>query len=314
MNDTLAIIAEHAEVVIDDTDLASREDWLQARTTGLGGSDAAAALGLSPWRSRYALWDEKTRDELSDEDNELLKWGRRLEPIIIQAFTEETGIKADRLPQMLRSREYPWMTVNLDAVILDEPSIVEAKNTGWYQAGEWSDDEGQATVPDHYGAQGQHALAVTGLDSCWFSVLIGGNDFRRIKVERDPALIADLVEMERAFWDLVEAGTPPALDSSDSTTHALKARFANPAIGTTVEVSPVVGELIAHRAALKVQKKTLDEELALVDNNLKAAVGNAEVATVNGEPVFSWKYVERDGYVVAPGSYRRLIIPSGRRR
>ena len=38
---------------------SSRADWLAERAKGIGSSDVAALLGLSPYKSNTELWEEK---------------------------------------------------------------------------------------------------------------------------------------------------------------------------------------------------------------------------------------------------------------
>jgi putative phage-type endonuclease len=69
-----------------------RDEWLEQRRHGIGGSDAAAALGLSPWKTPLSLYLEKTGDARPFRDNESMLWGRVLEPAIRAEYTRRTGI------------------------------------------------------------------------------------------------------------------------------------------------------------------------------------------------------------------------------
>ena len=89
------------------------------------------------------------------------------------------------------------------------------KNTNYHRRGEWEDDEGEI-VADGAEAQGQHALAVTGLPHVWFAAQVGGQPPVIRRIERDEAFIADLTAAEGEFWQLVEARTPPALEGRAS--------------------------------------------------------------------------------------------------
>ena len=305
--DTIETIVKHANIVMDTT-IASREDWLAKRREGIGGSDCAAALGMSPWRSPYSLFEEKANGLVDDVDNERMEWGRRLEGPIVQAYGERTTTEVQPYPVMLRSRDYPWMQVNLDAVAPD--TAIEAKNVGLRMAGEWND----GAVPDHYLLQGCHELAVTGLSRVVFAVLIGGQELRMIEVERDDTLIADVIEQEHRFWEMVTSNTAPAIDGSDSTSEALKLRYAHPEPGAEVDLVPdLIQPLLETRAHLKAEERYLKGELSAVENQIKSMLGDAEIGTVDGIAVVTWKRIERAGYVVAPTEYRAINIPKTRK-
>lgn len=305
---TRQIIEAHAEVVLE-TESASHEEWLEMRKTGIGGSDSASALGLNPYRGRYSLYAQKTSEFVDDEDNERMYWGRKLEVPILEAFEERTLTPVQRYPRMLRSRKYPWMTVNLDGYT--DGAVVEAKNVGARMVHEWEDDRGGPAVPDHYSLQGQHACVVTGLPGVWFVVLIGGQELRWIYVERDDALCEVLIEALRKFWDLIQNRTPPPVDGSASTTKALKQQFSD-AIAASTDVDPVMVNWLVRRAQLKAQARDLKAEIEGYDNSIRAALGNYEVGEVNGEVVVTWKSQIRKSYTVEAGSFRKLHVPKSK--
>jgi putative phage-type endonuclease len=305
-----AQIASHAEVVgplsFSDTD-AERGEWLKRRKSGIGGSDAATALGLSPWDSPFSLWVDKTTDTISESDNEYMRWGRRLEEPIGRGIAEDTSILVSRYPWMLRSKEWPWMQVSLDFIA--PQSVVEVKNVGSRMAHEWKDGQ----VPDHYLMQGQHACAVTGLPGVYFFALIGGNESRPVYVERDEALIENLVEGERKFWELVQTMTPPAIDNSEHTRDALKRLYADPdhesVLKLTEQQALDMSMLIEARREYKELEKQNKQWAEEVESQIFAIMGNYEVATHDGITICTWKKVDRKSYYVEPNSYRRINIP-----
>lgn len=302
--DTIDTIQEYADIVIEDTTKLPREDWLAERREGLGGSDCAAALGFSPWSTPYAKFEEKAHGIVNDEDNERMEWGRRLEGAIVQAYGERTSTSVTPYPVMLRSKKYPWMQVNLDAI--GPAHAVEAKNVGLRMAREWEDGQ----VPDWYMLQGMHELAVTGLPKVVFAVLVGGQELRIIEVERNDELIGDVIEQERRFWELVKSDTPPGIDGSAATTEALKLRYALPDPGKAVDLPEDILELVDQRKGLKAIEKQTKEDLALVENTIKGMLGDAEFGMVNGIEVVTWKLQTRKGYEVQPTSFRKLHVPT----
>ena len=90
-----------------DTREMAREEWLEVRKRGIGSSDAAAAVGLCPYKSQLELWLEKTGRVVQDEEpgqDSPMYWGTLLEPYVASAYTERTGVKVDR-PAFCRHSE-----------------------------------------------------------------------------------------------------------------------------------------------------------------------------------------------------------------
>lgn len=197
-----------------DTASMPRVEWLDLRRTGLGGSDAAAACGLSRWRTPLGLYFDKRGELDEQQDNDSLKWGRKLEPLILEAASEATGLEMREHKALIRSAEWPFAFVDLDGVVMEDGKpvgIVECKTAAWVKAEEWG-AQGGDLVPQEYALQCQHAMAVTGMPFCILAVLIGGSQFRWYRLERDDALIAKLMRIEAAFWQRVVSGTPPETD------------------------------------------------------------------------------------------------------
>jgi len=181
------------------------EEQLAERHSGLGGSDAAPALALSPFKSPLALFLEKRGQAHSVETLAAFRWGNLLEPVIRQEYSEVTG-RIVRLPTgTLRHPKYEFMIAHLDGVT-DDRRVFEAKTArvseGWGRSGT---DE----VPHWYLIQVQHYLAITGFEVADIAVLIGGSDFRIFEVPADHDLQESIIEGEAEFWSLVVANTPP---------------------------------------------------------------------------------------------------------
>jgi len=311
--DQEASIYEHAEVVVEDTDalLASPDGetaWLQQRREGIGGSDAAAAMGLSPYDSPVSLFYAK-RGDYTVEVNEAMEMGHLMEPVIGDLFARQTGWDVVRWKRMLRSKRWPWMQVNLDFLVPEEDAVAEAKNVGFRMASEWIGDHTEPLVPAHYLIQGEHELAVTGRPRCYFPALIGGAKFRYVVVERDEELIEDIAAQEQRFWEMFQADTPPAADAHPATTEALKRAYGSVKPGLSVEAPAAILAEIGERAGLKAQVKAIQTEIDAIENRWRLLLGEAETATVDGIPVLSLKRIDRNGYTVAPSSYRKFSIP-----
>ena len=94
-------------IIAKNVDSMPRNEWLALRRKGIGGSDCAAACGLSRWKSPLQLFVEKTSAVKAEEDNERMEWGRRLEPLIRSTFAEKSGLAVVECPVMFAFKEYP---------------------------------------------------------------------------------------------------------------------------------------------------------------------------------------------------------------
>lgn len=284
---------------------SAREPWLAARKLGIGSSDAPGILGLSPFASPLSVYVDKLGLSEDREQSEAMKWGSILEPLIVQEFSAETGRKAERTGELLRSREHPFQLATLDAVQHEPansrgPGVLEVKATGW-RAGDWTEG-----VPEHVFAQVQHQLCVTGWDWASVAVLIGGCKLLWADVTRDEHFIDEvLLPAETEFWRRVEAREPVDADASEATTRALKALFPR----DSGAVIALPGELIdadAERARLQAQGKEIEEKLAGISNRIKLAIGEASVGILANGITYSYRAQQRAGYTVGPTEFRVL--------
>jgi putative phage-type endonuclease len=258
----------------------SRDDWLAVRRTGIGGSDAAAAVGLNPYMSPLELWLDKTgrADGLTrpdpDDTTSPTYWGTLLEPIVAASYTKQTGNRVRRINAVLRHPTIPFMLANLDREILGaRVQILECKTAGEFGARLWRDD-----VPEYVQLQVQHQLAVTGKQAAHVAVLLCGQALEVHRIERDDGLIARLIELEARFWQYVETDTPPPADGSESADRAL--RHLYPGHGRTVDftddvrLSSVFADLISVRAEIDA-RQAVETQLK---QTIQQAMGDANRA------------------------------------
>lgn len=255
----------------------------------LGGSDAAAVLGLSRWRSPLDVWSEKTGAIApKDRSKELpVRLGHRLEDVVAELFSEETGKSVRRVSEAQVHPKYPFIRAQIDRRVVGEDAVLEIKTASGFKAAEWEDED----VPSEYLLQCLHQLAVTGRERCYIACLIGGNqDFVYKIVERDEAMIEELVRKEVEFWDFVQSKRMPRVSAIDAPT--LLGLFPNHKEGEVVELPPAAEDAIRRYKEIGTEKTGLLSELLkekdLLGNQLRAMLGEAEVGTVGSFKV-SWK-------------------------
>lgn len=186
---------------------APREQWLKARKTGLGASDASKIIGLSKWGDAFSVWADKTGRAPEVEDNEAMYWGRAIEPLLRTRFTEETGIKV-RQSGMLRSKDHHFLLYTPDGLTADG-GLLECKTFGQWVENEWVNEDGSPAVPDHAYSQVQQGLLVTGRSHAWIVGLGSGRNWFIRRVERDQAMMDLILKQAEYVWDCVENDVEP---------------------------------------------------------------------------------------------------------
>jgi putative phage-type endonuclease len=267
----------------------TRAGWLEDRSTGIGGSDAAAVCGMSSWKiTRLDIYIDKTGyldgvPHWSGRDTETfdMRRGKLLEPVVLQMYTDDTG-RVVRTPEdPYVSREHPFVRANLDGITLDGTIGIEAKTSrsrrGWGEP--WT-----AEIPVDYLFQVQHCMIAAGLDVFHVPVLFGDFEFAIYEVEADREFQDLMLEHEARFWAMVEARTPPDLvnDADVSKRWPVSRPIGRPATKSDLEVG---GHLLAVRdyfKKLEAVKKSLEAEL-------KRSMEDVEALVCGDETVCTWK-------------------------
>jgi putative phage-type endonuclease len=256
----------------------SREEWLQIRSTGIGSSDAAAAIGLSSYKCSLSLWLEKTGRQLPEDlsEKEAVVWGTVMEPVLAKMYAERTGRKVRRVNAVLQHPEHPFMLANLDREVITESGtgVLEIKTAGFYSAQQWEDG-----VPVAYQCQVLHQLAVTGHVWADVAVLIAGQEFRIYRIERDDDKIADLIQREAQFWSWVTNDQQPDPDGSYDAQQALLSLFPTDN-GQTLDFSESgpFNDLFAELLILRHRKEEIEQQESTLKHRIQAALGSATAA------------------------------------
>lgn len=300
---------------------ATETDWLAARRSGIGASEIAAVAGLSRWRGPWDVWSSKVHGDEWDS-TDVMRWGQFIEGRIVDWWARETGRYVGE-GGLFRHPEREWLIATPDAVVLGglptyptpdgpdpmwavrEPiAVVDAKNAGWYMAGEWDDD----AAPVEYVAQITWQMLAVGVNEGFLVAAIGGKPPVERHFTLDDDLAGELVARGAAFWQLVQTQTPPPLDGSRSAERWLAQRYPDAADEAV--------ELDDDDVARLREYVDLDERIALlavaqkaVANAVKERLGTAAVGLYKGHEYVTWKQVERAGYEVKPTKFRKFHIP-----
>lgn len=202
-------------------------EQLLERQQSLGGSEVAVALGLSPWKTPYELYIEKTTNDplsLQTSTTTLQEWGHRLENIVALKYQNETGYAV--VPGFkCHYLKYPFLTASPDRLVYTKDGHgkalrgLEIKTVDAFCREKWGTsgtvwdgvDINQCPIPYHYYIQVVAYMAVLGMDTWDLAVLIGGNDYRVYTFMRNLDVEDKILEEARAFWEsfVVQKVAPP---------------------------------------------------------------------------------------------------------
>lgn len=293
-----------------------RAAWLEERRKGCGGSDIAAIMGLSPWKTAYQCYLEKRGEGQGSEENDAMRWGKIAELSLRQFYSDETG-RAVRLPnKIMYHKEYPYLLANLDG-FTDDGRIVELK-TARYPKG-WG-EPGTAEVPESYALQVQHYMLVSGFHVADVVVSIGGGLPSIYVVPEDLELQQMIIDACREFWARVVAGNPPEIITYVDATTRFGYGATQGAVIATDEAVLQAAELRivqAERKALESREEDLKAKLiiAIGENGdyLVDSVGDTLVTykLAKGRETFDSKSFAKDD----PVTYLRYVkvgVPSRR--
>lgn len=268
----------------------SREDWLAQRRKTIGGSDAAAIVGLSRYSTPYTIFMDKTGRLPDKPDSEAMRLGRDLEDYVARRWTEITGKKVRRCNAMIYNPAYPYSHADVDRMVVGETAGLECKTTSTLDVKQFHGVE----FPEKYYAQCVHYMAVTGAKRWYLAVLVFGRGFFEYTLERDQAEIDALMTAEADFWTAyVENDTPPPPDGSEATAEALQTVYAE----SRDEERELFGRetMLDEYMMLKRQKKAIDDRLTDIENTVKEDMQHAERGRC-GTYTVSWKSQTRSTF------------------
>jgi len=279
---------------LSQSDMDNRSAWLAERRKGIGGSDAAAILRVSPWKSYAALWAEKTGvwKERDISRSSSVRFGVENEDKVAQIFSEKTGLQVYQTGHFHRI-DAPWMQASPDRLIFGEAAGLECKTTSSAYAYEW----GEGDIPDAYFCQIQWYMMVMGFP-VWYIACLFRDTGRFIcrRIERNDAFIAFMEKEASRFWGLVSTGTFPPNDGSLDYAKLLQEEFgceagsAKPLDKSAVKLCETILSIEDEIGKLKIRRQEAMNKLAIKMKN--AETGYA------GRFLVKWKPNARGQYKV----------------
>lgn len=252
----------------------------------IGGANVAGILGVSPYRTPYAEYLSILEGRTEEQDAERARFFARrksLEPVAAGWFEQATGLRVVRTNQRYTDAEFPFLQAEIDFETEDGCNG-ETKTVHPLAARDWG-APGEDACPVYVTAQAMHGLMLTpGRPRCYVQALIGFDDDRVYRIERDEETIAAMRAKEVEFWHRVMDRNPPdPMASSD-----LLRMFLRDA-GTSTEVEFEQAAQVYELKAVKAQIKELEQTEEALSEAVKLAFKDSAFLTVDAVPIASWK-------------------------
>lgn len=266
-------------LVLVDTENLSEEEWLSYRRRGIGGSDVAAILGISPFRTSRDLYYDKLNIvsvSYNEENWVAMSIGHLLEDLVGKIFQYKTGLEIYQIKKMFYHPKYPFMLADIDyfATLPDgTTALLELKTTNYNARSKWWLDK-QEIVPSYYEAQGRHYMSVMDIDRIFYCCLYGNNLNEVIirELKRDLAYEEEMIFLEQEFWqNHVQAQVPPPYTEDGDLIIKSVRRYAGHADenASAINFDEKMKEKLIRFQELQEQKKTYEAPAKKVKNELE---------------------------------------------
>lgn len=258
--------------------MKNREEFLLDRKQGIGGSDVAAIMGLSPWKTALGVYLDKVSD-VNDQDRTCLKRGRKLEKYILEEYAEDKGITIETDLSQYKDEQYPFLVGHLDGKVKDRKIFIEAKS--YY--GSLKDWERE--IPIYYKTQVAHYAYLTDADTIDIAVLGDHWKYGCYTYHRDKAFERKIREASINFWHnhIVKKLPPKPVCISDANLLYHTAKDASKHSNKDIDTS------ILKLIKLQESKKNIAKEEELLKTSIMDYMGESSGLTTNCGVKISWK-------------------------
>lgn len=251
------------------------------RATYIGSTEAAAACGVSEYRTALDVYLLKTGLVEPEPDNEAMEAGRILEPAVIQLYHARNGTPPIEYPSRLhRLAGCDWIGATPDAIagVTGGKWCVDAKTSTWRSAANWG-EPGTDDVPIDYLMQAQQHMLCTGLDRCDLVVMFDPRTVRTYTVHAHEGLHARMVEAETELWQAIQRREPPEPDYSHrGCLESVKRLHGQVEPGKCVELDYEASREWRDIRAMKATIREMEADIVGAEARLRHIIGDAEAA------------------------------------
>ena len=285
------LLSYKAEIVVDTTNLPE-EEWLAYRRQGIGGSDVAAVLGVSPFTTARDLYYDKLNivNANNDDDNWVQKEiGHLLEDLVAEIFHVKTGYRIFQIKKMFRHPIHKYMLADVDYFV-ELPdgtiAILEIKTTNRNAIDKWWDGD-IPIVPLYYSLQGRQYMAVLNLNRVYYCCLYGNNENEIIirHIDRDLEYESEMIALEECFWldHVLTKNPPPYTENGDQIIESARRHFGAadpnlPDISLSLQHSVQIArylELQRAKSALDSQSNEIGTEMQRIKGIIISEMGKS---------------------------------------
>lgn len=280
----MALNLNYQPTALVDTSKLTEEEWLAWRKKGIGGSDVAAALNLSPYKTARELYYDKIGVEpvIALPDRSItFTIGHLLEEVVAQIFTRKTGFAVYQDQTMYQHPLFPFMLADVDRFLTlpnGEKAILECKTAHFNTQYLWAN----GCVPRHYELQVRHYMSVTNINTAYIACLFSNSedDFVWQKIERDLDEEEDTILLLEDFWTryVCSRVEPPLVGKPDAVLESIR-HYHGLADKTAAEI--VVGKEYAEQLDQIVQWKEEKQGLDRRSRQLKGLIKSAYAPIVD---------------------------------
>ncbi|HEY6005347.1 MAG TPA: YqaJ viral recombinase family protein [Anaeromyxobacter sp.] len=271
-----------------DVDLSPEEkQFREEARTSIGGTDAAAIAGLSPYKTTWDVVAEKLGILPPLESSERMRWGLAFEEPVMAEYARRTGQKLERIGHA-RDPEKPFLGAHADRLVAGRKKGVEGKTVEW-KRDEWSELGEPVRVPRHYYVQCQHYMGVFRYGAWDLVALFGLSKLRWYELEPNGRVISALrARCEEVWAKYVLAGELPPIEPSDRARAWLKSRHPEETSDELVIANEVQEQAVAHWLEAKGQREAAEKEEERWKLHVQQAIGDA-IGIVAGPTTVTWK-------------------------
>ena len=274
-------------------------DKNQHRPIGIGGSDIAALLGLSPYKTPLELWAEKVgHPGLKASQGIHLRFGQYVEPFVAKEYERSTGQTTHTNNEPLFHPLYDFMYGHIDRFVtpvgqniysenevINTDTLLECKTASVFNRDQWG-EPGTEQVPTNYLLQCAWYMAITGCAKADIAVLLGNQDFRIYRITRDIELENMLIDQAKNFWQryVITRVPPEAKSVSD-----VRILYPYDKSGEKAQSSQKLYQSYKKYHTLNEELSHISDELEVIKKEIMQAMGSAQELTYEGKVLATWK-------------------------
>lgn len=269
------------------------------RPFGLGGSDIAAILGISPFKTPLELWFELVGRTMSENRDLLpLRFGQHNESFIAKEYERQTGLLTHTHPNTIFHPNHDFMFGHIDRFVstgnesnfswkpgVPGARILECKTASVFNRHEWG-ETGSAEVPAYYLLQCVWYMAIADCEDADLAALIGNNDFRIFHLKRDLELESMVIDHAQKFWtEHVLSKSPPSASNITDASLLYPKESKDSELEATHEILQTLKEYTDKAA----QIKSITNDCDRLKAEILCYMGEAEKLTKSGKTIATWK-------------------------